>query len=245
MRQHSKPGRNGNALFLILIAVALFAALAYAVTQSGRGGGGGANAERLQLDLARMMQDVSMVQSAVDRLTLTGCTKAQISFASAPSSTGTYANAGAPADNSCHIFESNGGGVPAYPAPPASILNTAQSALADYGRYLYIQQINMSGPSAGGSNSAYFIVPYLSDAACTQINQKLRGVSAIPTDNNDTIDLFYRYTGTFSSGDYVDCETNSPGPVEQCGAEMGCLQVSSLLPAGVAANVFYSVLMKQ
>tara|TARA_B100000686_G_scaffold332369_1_gene397038 strand:- start:1861 stop:2559 length:699 start_codon:yes stop_codon:yes gene_type:complete len=61
----------GNALFLILIAVALFAALSYAVTNSERGGGG-IDKEKATILASQMTQDISRVQSAIQRLKIIG-----------------------------------------------------------------------------------------------------------------------------------------------------------------------------
>ncbi len=103
-------GNQGNALFLILIAVALFAALSYAVTQSGRGGGN-TDREETRLAIAEMMQYTATIQNAIQKLKLVnGCQDDQFSFDHSGWSI-SYFNHFSPVDESCHIFEPEGGGV--------------------------------------------------------------------------------------------------------------------------------------
>jgi hypothetical protein len=106
---------RGNALFLILIAVALFAAVSYAVTQSGKGGGDTAR-ERLELSTAQVMDHLSLVQAAVNRMLLSGITIDQITFCG-PADTdgycfynGTGDSALCTAGTSC-VFAPDGGGI--------------------------------------------------------------------------------------------------------------------------------------
>lgn len=66
---HRVQDEKGNALFLILIAVALFAALSYAVTQTGRGSGGSSK-EQVTLEIARINDFASQIQSGLQRLSL-------------------------------------------------------------------------------------------------------------------------------------------------------------------------------
>jgi hypothetical protein len=105
--------QRGNALFLILIAVALFAALGYAITQSGRGNGN-ANKEQVALQAARLISFAGTLQSAAQRLQLTGgCTADQIDFGVnfGPYGWDTVDNPLRPTDGSCDMFAPTGGGV--------------------------------------------------------------------------------------------------------------------------------------
>jgi hypothetical protein len=115
--------KRGNALFLILIAVALFAALSYAMTQSSRSGGGSISREQKQLIAAQMVQTGELVDKAVLRLTLAGCTDVQIDMAQPDGGTDfLYANPSAPTDHHCSVFWSEGGGIdPAVQKLPAGI----------------------------------------------------------------------------------------------------------------------------
>lgn len=109
---------RGNALFLILIAVALFAALSYAITQSGRGGNT-ADKERAVLDAARATQAMGAIQSAIQRMVLTGTDVSSLQFCSAAAGN---CNISGDADDFCSsgagcIFAPEGGGV----SPPTDL----------------------------------------------------------------------------------------------------------------------------
>ena len=245
-----KKNNKGNALFLILIAVALFAALSYAVTQSGRGSGN-INREQLDMDVAQTMQDVALVQSTVNRMLLTGCTKSQISFEGAHVPGGAfddYTNSNAPGDNSCHIFDPAGGGL-SYTTPLSSVLDSAHSSAFGYGHYFYRRNAYMQSPALGGisSYSVHLFLPYVNDAACLIVNQRMLEHNAIPqdTDSATCIETLYA-DGTFSLGGYVGCENNTPTSIHPaaCGDITGCFTINTLTPAGVSTNILYQVLYR-
>tara|TARA_B100000686_G_C16661827_1_gene901388 strand:+ start:236 stop:961 length:726 start_codon:yes stop_codon:yes gene_type:complete len=99
--------QKGNALFLILIAVALFAALSYAVTSSGRGGGT-IDRELNTINTAVTQQCSAYMDYGKQKLTfMNGCTDSEISY----EYNGKNVNADAPADKSCHMFDSAGAGL--------------------------------------------------------------------------------------------------------------------------------------
>ncbi|MDD9899440.1 MAG: hypothetical protein OXT65_00485 [Alphaproteobacteria bacterium] len=113
---------RGNVLFLVLIAAALFAALSYAVTQSGRGSGS-IDKETAALETAKFLQQVTLIGSTVDRMILTGCAKTQITYEGATTSNPPgYVNGSSPSDNSCHVYEPEGGGL-TYSSPPSTVMD--------------------------------------------------------------------------------------------------------------------------
>lgn len=104
-----RTAESGNVLFYILIAVALLAALSFAVAQSGRGSIAQMNEEKSKLLANEIMEYGDIIANAVAQLRLRGCKPTEISFEN-PEKAG-YANAGAPADKTCNIFDPAGGGV--------------------------------------------------------------------------------------------------------------------------------------
>lgn len=68
----NKPKERGNVLFLILIAVALFAALSYVVVHSSRTSAGSVDQEGIKLKAAKILQYVSSVRVATQRLYVSG-----------------------------------------------------------------------------------------------------------------------------------------------------------------------------
>ncbi len=81
---------RGNALFLILIAVALFAALSYAITQSITGTGSTSEEEETSLDISKLSQYASSVNTALTRMTFSNVDISEIDFT--PLNTGTNIN---------------------------------------------------------------------------------------------------------------------------------------------------------
>lgn len=113
---NSTTGRRrekGNALFLILIAVALFAALSYAVTQTGRGGGG-TSKEQTALEIARIEDYQSQIQTALQRMSLTGTPEYLVDYhdpAFPACETNGRATNTSCTTSSCKLFDPQGGGV--------------------------------------------------------------------------------------------------------------------------------------
>lgn len=108
MKNHSRRSESGNVMFYILIAVALLAALSFAVSESGRGGVQSVNKEK-----ARMLGDEiasygNVLANAAAQLRLRGCKDTDLSFENPITGN---ANAGAPGDKTCNIFDVAGGGV--------------------------------------------------------------------------------------------------------------------------------------
>lgn len=114
--------KSGNVLFLILIAVALFAALSYAVTQSSKTSGGSVDKDKARLQASEIVNFMGSVKAAVDRVMLINkCAFNQLAFENNVYENTAGAllrpdggNPDAPADKSCHIFHTNGGGVQPY-----------------------------------------------------------------------------------------------------------------------------------
>lgn len=108
-----KTGQSGNALWYILIAIALLAALTLTLTRNAS-----KNADNLPREQARVLAErayrtLNTYQEAVSRLMMAGCGENAISFENA--SQPAYANANAPSDKRCHLFDMAGAGLAPLP----------------------------------------------------------------------------------------------------------------------------------
>ncbi len=106
--------QRGNILFLILLAVVLFAALSYAVTSSMRGGGSNSGKENAELAAADILNYFSQVDTAVQRMVLTGGVEDyQLNFYYQSTNNfvmGSNDNTNC-TDSRCRVFDPSGGGV--------------------------------------------------------------------------------------------------------------------------------------
>lgn len=179
--------QKGNILFLILIAVALFAALSYAVTGSSRTSSNAISDDKAKIAASQIIQYATMIEQAISKMRLiNGCTETQISFERPPfdGSDTKYNNISAPSDKSCHVYHSNGGGVPFAP-PEAewqdSILaaNNDSSWTGLIGEYYFMGNMCLDYVGDGGTdcridgrdNSELLLVlQYVHENICAEIN---------------------------------------------------------------------------
>ncbi|MDD9899367.1 MAG: hypothetical protein OXT65_00110 [Alphaproteobacteria bacterium] len=242
---------KGNALFLILIAVALFAALSYAVTQSGRGSGS-IDREQQEIDTAEIIQYVGQIQHAIQRLVLvSGCTVGNggnldpydgtISFDSPSWGSFIYDNVNAPGDNSCHVFDQAGGGIP-WKRPPTSIQSMGGTEYIITGE-LGINGVGTTG-QADGYSSELILISWVTENMCVQINKKLgiTNPSGVPPEINVGAGLYgLPLLGFKAIGrGFVDAAVLGNGgglAPELFGQQMGCFS-----NVGDAQDYFYFVL---
>ncbi len=230
----------GNALFLILIAVALFAALSYAVTQSGRGGGN-IDREQTALEAAQLIQYITQVQTAVDKMMLlNGCTDTTLSVLIDSDEDGVREtngndagyNSSSPSDESCDVFAPNGGGV-IYSKPSNAIRDVSELTSASYdrtGHILFSRGNAIDGLGTTVSNASatelMLMIPYVTQAFCTEIANNL----SLSQANIDEADILMPLTvaagfsGTYSSPTIIGDDAGSQdfrGEVIQCINETG------------------------
>lgn len=108
---------RGSVIIMLFIAVALFGLLAFAMLQGSRSNLAMMSSEAQKAEATRAQDCANVIDMAAKRLEARGC-GALVSY----NQDGSNGNAGAPADGSCSIYHSNGGGVkPCGPAaaPPA------------------------------------------------------------------------------------------------------------------------------
>lgn len=113
-----RHNESGSAIVYILIAILLLAALTFYVMQGSRTGASSLTKEQASLAATEIIEYGDVVARAVQKLKLRGCSDTQISFEGLDSHwAGQYDNSNAPSDNSCHVFDLNGGGINTYTVP--------------------------------------------------------------------------------------------------------------------------------
>jgi len=111
LRNNSDPFKqSGNVFVIILIGVVLFGALLYTFTRTAQTSAGNLTAQQAEIAAQEILNYARLLEGAVDRVRQNGCAESEISFEN-PITVGKYSNTNAPADNSCHIFEPEGGGL--------------------------------------------------------------------------------------------------------------------------------------
>ncbi len=197
----------GNVFFYIFLAIALFAALSYAVSQGNRGNTSLLTDQQARLAAQEIIEYGNIVSGAVQKLKLRGCRDTQISFEN-NIETG-YANATAPTDNSCHVFN-NAGGAINYNNALGSWLITG---------HLKIQNVG------GSTTNLNIILPSVQQSVCEQINIALSQTAPTVIDG---------YSGTVSKFDGgVSSYTAAASPLigdtatDYAGKTSFCFQKSS------------------
>jgi hypothetical protein len=217
--------QKGNVLFIILIALVLFGALAYAITRSGLGKGN-VDRETAVLQAGQLTQMLTSYVAGVDRLIADGCEPQQISldgFEVAPNAgAGDTVNPNSPADRRCHLIDQVGGKAPRI---PAVALDGRSPAPNGYGLVDTHRNFTVKGIPLGWSKSVVIMVPYLSNAVCTEINRKLFNVSSIPV-TTGTTNNYQPWSGSWGGPGEPDCPGSALGN-NLCGGEMGCFRMPS------------------
>lgn len=244
-RSESIHQQQGNALFLILIAVALFAALSYAITQSGRGSGSAAK-EQAVLEAAKLLQYATNIQQAVSRMRLVnGCSDTSISFENTVISG--YANASAPVNKSCHVFDVAGGGQTwQLPAAGSGTTNnwffTGESCVYAVGTGL----TDCYTANGAADSDLMIALSGVSKDVCVQINKGL-GINNPsgnpPQSNNQTWDSpVALFTGTYTQGGHA-VQSDQSGQIDLYGKAVGCFN-GEVFPAAGTYTV-YMVLIER
>jgi hypothetical protein len=159
---------RGNVMFYILIAVALLAALIFAVGQSGRGSIQQVNDEKAKLLASEIIEYANNVSTAFAQLRLRGCKLEEMSFEN--DTIGGYANASAPTDRTCNIFDPAGGGI-TFIGPPVQALDGV-STMPLFTIELEIDGVSTTCGNSGCSDMVMVSGPLLQNV-CVQLNNSL------------------------------------------------------------------------
>ena len=243
--QNDRNRTSGNAVIFILIAVVLFGGLAYTFMRGAKSGQGNLSSGQARLAAQEIINYAQSIEKAVNKLRAHGCSQDQLSFDyDIPGTTG-YENASAPANESCHIFSANGGGVSwSLPSDQWIISTTdASTAWPGYPASVYkmwniARTVCFTGfgiPCDGTAATKELVISlyFLPKNLCEEINRIL-GVPSITTLANLPRGAGDKYNGSFySAGQYSSTPLNA--------APAGCM----LDNAPGSGYSFYLVIFQQ
>ena len=178
---------QGNILILILIAVVLFAALSYAVTQSSRGSGN-TDKETGTLEVSELLNYVTSVRSAINKMIVLGGSEESICFKSSKWGHVSYGAASTGCGSRPVLFDEFGGETYLM-FPKEEWLDTSFSSSSEYGSFTFSGQLHVRGIGSDGSNDENaelsLIFPYVNERMCALINESL-GLPHDPIPVEDT-----------------------------------------------------------
>jgi hypothetical protein len=188
---------SGNVLFIILIGVALFAALMYAMTHSSTGGTT-ISKEQAEGAVSEAVDYAITIQTTLQKMqSLTECTDAMLDFGALANYGG--ANASAPSDKSCHLFDPAGGGLKVL-TPPAGIM------LGSGFKAGYVINSGMSFVGVSGSDQAtdlYLTLYNVTKGFCDAVNRRFNSSWTSPPIYTATIgEAGYPWATTFAGNTY-------------------------------------------
>jgi hypothetical protein len=185
---------SGNIMLYVLIGIALFAALSFVISRENKYDSG--SSEKAALDAAQITSYAEKINGVVQNLMVQNhCRATQISFTN-------------PASGSCQVFDQSGaGGGMVLQTPPAeavdnqSFVAAGSPAATQAGKYIFEGNVCVSniGTSCAASGSALvFIMPWVTQAVCAQINQITSNSTTIPTVSANSFDGT-TFIGTFAT----------------------------------------------
>lgn len=174
---------HGGAIIWIFVMIGLFGALSFAVNQGSRGGAASLSEKQAELAASEILDYARNIKSAVRMLQINGCDDTEVSFDQAFVSG--YSNPNSPSDQSCHVFNNNGGGL-RYQSPNSDWLDSAQSSAAHYGEWFTNSNLWVAGVGTDGSGSncaggagdgscreLVTGIPFLKNEVCKALNKSL------------------------------------------------------------------------
>lgn len=165
----NKKQQAGNVFIIILIAVALFGALMFTFSRSGSQSSGNLTKQQSKIAAQEIFNYARLVESAVDRVRRNGCSENEISFEN-DIVTG-YENTNAPSDNSCHIFESDGGRLE-WENVNANYLDRSRSSESAYNEWRYTGRSIFVGQASTNTDLLLYL-GWLKLDLCLAINDQL------------------------------------------------------------------------
>lgn len=178
----ARSHQSGNAIVFLLLAIALFAALAYTFMRSGQNSVSQMNPQQARLAASEILSYANSLSKTVDRLRQRGCSEKQLSFEASGNSG--YANASAPGDFSCHVYNAAGG-------------NMTWQSFTNYNATTTVSSLQNILGSASAITDLSLYVLGVSDSVCRAFNASVNiESSVIPTDSSP-MGISTPFTGTF------------------------------------------------
>lgn len=253
MENQVKPlkiyAQDGNALIITLVIIGLLAGLTMTLTRMSSKTSGNVSDEKASMSAEALMRTAQSYEGALQRLVnFNKCSENEFNFDNTETSVD-YANAGAPTDKHCDVFDVAGAGLK-YTAPDASALDDTHTAKADYGEWSWkssacVLEIGTGETTCSDTSESelMIMVPYINDAVCIQIN-RMNGitnpvVSGSEVPPSEAISGASKYTGTFSTADNSIGDSGTGTALVRHAT--GCFSIGAGSWAG--SNAFYHVIL--
>ena len=184
----------GNVFVFILAGIFLFGALIFTFTRGASKGTTNLGKHQARVAAQEIMGYAQSLEQGVNRVRRNGCSENQISFEN--SEIAGYPNANAPGDNSCHVFEENGGRA-IYQAPNDMWLDGSFTGGSSFGDNVFTGNLSIDGVETANMELLFY-VPYVSNQICEALNRFIGlDLAAIPVD--DYGGGVNTYTGSFTA----------------------------------------------
>jgi type II secretory pathway pseudopilin PulG len=240
--------QSGLAIGPIIFIVAVLAILAAVIAAGSGSYTGGTGTETASTQAAAIMHQADDMATAVQRVFVEhSCSPSQINFNN-PIVSG-YTNPNAPSDNSCDVFNPNGGAV-SYESPNPAWLDPSFSAQTGYGQWLItggtcIPYVGSAPVSCQLSTSDYPIVlvlPYVQQSVCKAITKAVSSKCNIISATSNSYFFTRQFAGSFVSGIRFEIWGGGPSP---CLMEGCALQTASGSTPVINTISYYKVLLAQ
>ena len=193
--------QRGNVFIYILIAIALLAALSYAVSRGSRSSGSALTGEQARIAAQEIIDYGNDIATAVQKLTLRGCSDTEISFDSAVLAG--YSNVSSPTDESCNVFSENGGRLNVQEFSE-SFFETSHSAYNAYGEVYFSNTIQVEniGTTCGTADCTdlLFQLPHIRSEICEAINVNVIDDKILPDESvtNHSYQTITKFIGAYT-----------------------------------------------
>ena len=238
----SATAARGNALVFILVAIALIAALTYTLMRSDATDADAVAPEQAKIMASQILSQARNLEQAAKTLQSRGCSEGGISFENAVAAG--YANANAPGDKSCHVFEREGSGL-AWPVAPANANDGSTWRILAGDAVTGVSQLDDPSACAAGCIDPLAVLPNVNVIVCQQINALLGVTSstAAPPIDSGNFDGTSKWTDTGFDPAAAGVAVGDVGLVLS-GKPAGCFEATNVDGVPSAGTYwFYQVLL--